>query len=304
MYSSHSIVRVTCLRLSSRRISAQSGSTWRRWPCFVPAAANSAVSSAVSVISAGNGQLNPALASRFKVNRTVDGETPTRRAISLSPTPAVLKRSTSRTWRIVVLSAGIHSPMQKPKERTLIGPAEAPLNRATSSRNGGRNHLGTPSDIKSEWWATSSRIRGRLRPESAGLQAYNNRQRADSLARELPRLKAPRTLTTDNVRDVVARLAKFNGAELFMDANGYDPEARSFADQLFATLTEAGWARMHPSPRPAAKVKHRAIARPGRIASLGASPTAATAIVTTKAGSLSIGSRSIVQTPTRLLSQA
>src|SRR6516164_5673290 len=167
MYSSHSIVRVTCLRLSSRRISAQSGSTWRRWPCFVPAAANSAVSSAVSVISAGNGQLNPALASRFKVNRTVDGETPTRRAISLSPTPAVLKRSTSRTWRIVVLSAGIHSPMQKPKERTLIGPAEAPLNRATSSRNGGRNHLGTPSDIKSEWWATSSRIRGRLPPESA-----------------------------------------------------------------------------------------------------------------------------------------
>ena len=57
--------------------------------------------------------------------------------------------------------------MQKPKERTLIGPAEAPSNRATSSRNGGRNHLGTPSEIKSEWWATSSRIRGRLPPESA-----------------------------------------------------------------------------------------------------------------------------------------
>ena len=36
-----------------------------------------------------------------------------------------------------------------------------------SSRNGGRNHLGTPSDIKSEWLATSSRIRGRLPPESA-----------------------------------------------------------------------------------------------------------------------------------------
>jgi hypothetical protein len=57
--------------------------------------------------------------------------------------------------------------VQKPKERTLIGPAEAPLNRATSSRNAGRNHLGTPGDIKSEWWATSSRIRGRLPPESA-----------------------------------------------------------------------------------------------------------------------------------------
>jgi len=39
----------------------------------VQAVANSAVSSALSVISAGNGQLNPAMASRFKVNRTVDG---------------------------------------------------------------------------------------------------------------------------------------------------------------------------------------------------------------------------------------
>src|SRR5438874_13139645 len=74
-----------------------------------------------------SGQLNPALASRFNVNRTVDGATPTRRAISLSPTPAVVKRSTSRTWRIVVLSAGIRSPVQKPKERTLIGPAERRL---------------------------------------------------------------------------------------------------------------------------------------------------------------------------------
>jgi glutathione reductase (NADPH) len=39
--------------------------------------------------------------------------------------------------------------------------------RATSSRNGGRNHLGTASDIKSEWRARSLRIRGRLPPESA-----------------------------------------------------------------------------------------------------------------------------------------
>jgi hypothetical protein len=31
------------------------------------------------------------------------------------------------------------------------------LNRATSSRNGERNHLGTPGEIKSEWRATSSR---------------------------------------------------------------------------------------------------------------------------------------------------
>jgi DNA-binding beta-propeller fold protein YncE len=57
--------------------------------------------------------------------------------------------------------------MAKPKERTLSGPAETPPTRARSSRKGGRNHLGTPSEIKSEWWATSSRIRGRLPPESA-----------------------------------------------------------------------------------------------------------------------------------------
>src|SRR3984893_3380732 len=136
--------------------------TQRTCSCFVPAAANSAASSAVSVISAGNGQLNPALASLFNVNRTVDGATPTRRAISLSWTPAVLKRSTSRTWRIVVLSAGIRSPVQKPKERTLIGPAEAPLTerhhpgiageiiserRARSNRNGGRHHRGFAGDF-------------------------------------------------------------------------------------------------------------------------------------------------------------
>src|SRR5271168_4542224 len=58
-------------------------------------------------------------------------------------------------------------PWQKPKERTLSGPAETPSNRSTSSRNGGRNHLGMPSDIKSEWWARSSRNPGRLPSESA-----------------------------------------------------------------------------------------------------------------------------------------
>src|SRR6476619_7003706 len=95
------------------------------------------------------------MASRFNVNRTVDGATPTRRAISLSPTPAVLKRSTSRTWRIVVLSAGTRSPMQKPKERTLIGPAEAPLNRARSSRNAERDQIGMLGYIIADSRATS-----------------------------------------------------------------------------------------------------------------------------------------------------
>jgi hypothetical protein len=40
-------------------------------------------------------------------------------------------------------------------------------NRATSFRNAERNHLGTPSEIKSEWCARSSRKPGRLPSESA-----------------------------------------------------------------------------------------------------------------------------------------
>jgi DNA-binding winged helix-turn-helix (wHTH) protein len=73
-------------------------------------------SSAASVSSAGNGQLSPALASRFNVSRTVEDATPTRRAISLPDTPAAFNRSTSRTWRIAILSAGIrpyHGKSQK-----------------------------------------------------------------------------------------------------------------------------------------------------------------------------------------------
>ena len=76
----------------------------------------------------------------------------------------------------------------KPKERTLIGPAEAPANRARSSRNGGRNHLGMPGDIKSEGWATSSRIRGRLPPESARDRVRNT---AAVTGAPVPMLEAP-----------------------------------------------------------------------------------------------------------------
>jgi len=47
---------------------------------LLPSAVKSCASSAVAVISAGSGQLNPAAASRRKVNRTVDGATPSRRA--------------------------------------------------------------------------------------------------------------------------------------------------------------------------------------------------------------------------------
>src|SRR5271169_2979203 len=44
------------------------------------------------------------------------------------------------------------------------------------SRNAGRNHPGTPSEIKSDCWARSSRIRERLPPESA----LRNQKFADS----------------------------------------------------------------------------------------------------------------------------
>jgi hypothetical protein len=82
---------------------------------LVPTAVKSRASSAASVISPGSGQPSPAMASRCQVKRTVDGARFSRRAISLPDTPAVVKRTTSRTWRISVLSAGIRSPLAKPK---------------------------------------------------------------------------------------------------------------------------------------------------------------------------------------------
>jgi hypothetical protein len=83
----------------------------------VPAAANDAASNALSVISAGNGQLNLALASHFNGQSTAQ---PVRGGQSRwSPTPAVLKRSTSGKGRIGIFSAGIPPPCKKPKERTL-----------------------------------------------------------------------------------------------------------------------------------------------------------------------------------------
>jgi hypothetical protein len=49
-----------------------------------------------------------------------------------------------------------------------FGPGDIiPESRATSSRNGGRDHFGTVGDIISEWWAGSFRHAGRLRPDFA-----------------------------------------------------------------------------------------------------------------------------------------
>jgi hypothetical protein len=103
------------------------------------------------VRSSGSGQLSPAAWKRLTVARTVDAATPIRRAISRVDTPPTnLSRSTSRTWRMVVLSAGIRSLLRKSKGADLSRPAEAPPPPgeiipewwATSSRNGGRDHLG------------------------------------------------------------------------------------------------------------------------------------------------------------------
>jgi hypothetical protein len=110
--------------------------------------------------------------------------------------------------------------VQRPKERTLIliGPAEAPLNRATSSRNAGRNHLGTPSEIKSEGWATSSRIRGRLPPESAVVfrtacrSAHGDRGGLDR-SRRPGRSRAP----------AAYRFA----ADSLLEGDGFEPSVRS-----------------------------------------------------------------------------
>jgi hypothetical protein len=154
MNLSHSIVRVTCLLELPVEL-APIGLDMTPMALLGAGGSERAVSSAVSVISAGNGQLNPALASRLRSTRQSTAQHLLGGQNSLSPTPAILKRSTSRTWRI--LSS---LPPSTPH-------AEAPLNRPRPSRNGGRNHPGTPSEIKSECWVTPSRIRGRLPSEAA-----------------------------------------------------------------------------------------------------------------------------------------
>src|ERR1700730_11200224 len=168
MYSSHRIDSVTCLRLSSRCTAAQSGSARRRWPCRLPlpAFAKSRASSTVSVTSSGNGQLNPDASNRRIVSRTVEGAVPTRRAISRVGIPADFNLITSRTWRIANLSVGIQVPFAKPKGGTVSEPEEASSPRgdiipewwARSSRNGGRDQIGTVGEIIPECWATSSGI--------------------------------------------------------------------------------------------------------------------------------------------------
>ena len=92
---------------------------------------------------------------RQPFQRTVDGATRTRRAISLSPTPAVLKRSISGKGRIGILSAGIRSPVQKAKGADPVTERDHPGTAGKSSWNIGRDRIGMLSDIIAASRATS-----------------------------------------------------------------------------------------------------------------------------------------------------
>jgi hypothetical protein len=101
--------------------------------------------------SSDSGQLRPAVWKRLIVARTVDAATPIRRAISRIGTPPTnFNRRTSRTWRMIVLSAGIRSLLWNSQRR---GP-EA-VSRGTC--HPGRDHPGMVGDIISERWAELSR---------------------------------------------------------------------------------------------------------------------------------------------------
>ena len=110
-----------------------------------------------------SGQYSPAAASRLSVSRTVDGATPTRRAISLPETPAALNRSTSRTWRMAILSAGIVPSCGKAEGadamRASRGAPRGGTTRATSSRNAERDQIGMAGEIIADSRATSPGIR-------------------------------------------------------------------------------------------------------------------------------------------------
>jgi hypothetical protein len=72
-------------------------------------------------------------------DRTVEGDVPTRRAISRVGLPVDFDLIISRTQRIASLFVSIRSPFAKPKGGTRSEREEASSPRATSSRNGGRN---------------------------------------------------------------------------------------------------------------------------------------------------------------------
>ncbi|WP_210190362.1 hypothetical protein, partial [Bradyrhizobium canariense] len=61
--------------------------------------------------------------------------------------PAAFILITSRTRRIASLSVGIQGPLRKAERVDPMGARRGLVTRATSSRNGGRDHLGILGDI-------------------------------------------------------------------------------------------------------------------------------------------------------------
>lgn len=124
------------------------------------------------------------------VNRTVDGAVPIRRAISRVGIPADFNLITSRTWRIASLSVGIQVPLRKAERRDRIGARRGlitpgdiiPEWRATSNRNGGRDHSGMVGDIERNQH-TGSPLAG---PRNCTAQIV-----ASSVSRTSPRASTP-----------------------------------------------------------------------------------------------------------------
>jgi hypothetical protein len=125
-------------------------------------------------------------------------------------------------------------PLGKSQSADRKQPAEAsfrpPPVRATSSRNGGRNHLGTASDIKSDWRATLSRIRGRLPSESAAKHAE-----LDHIERRIRRI-------VELITDDDARLRALNLKQELVSL-----EARQLTLQQEVAATESPALLIHPN---------------------------------------------------------
>ena len=142
MYSSHRIDSVTCLRFSSRWITAQSGSTWRRWPCFVPASLYSFASRTASVSCSGSGQLKPAASKRSIVARTVDGASASRAGDLRAEIPAA-----TQTQNLAHMAHRKPSPLASIRSHGTAKEADP-----TQASRGFPNRP-TPGGIIPEWWA-------------------------------------------------------------------------------------------------------------------------------------------------------
>jgi hypothetical protein len=126
-----------------------------------------AASNTLSGIAGRYGQLNPALASRFNVNRKVDGATPTRRAIS-SSRPRRFSNDALRALgtSLSSLLTDIRSSVQKAKGAGQLAQQKRRLAddiirewRAESSWNTGRDQIAILDKIFLDSRATSLGIR-------------------------------------------------------------------------------------------------------------------------------------------------